>query len=92
MKTVISKLVLTVLFYTSSLTIGYCQLSEWRGPDRSGIYNESGLLKKWPANGPALLWEAENMGDGYSSATVTSDAVYVTGRKDSYGCTYRSYA
>ena len=83
MKTAISKLVLIVLFCTSSLTIGYCQLSEWRGPDRSGIYNESGLLKKWPANGPALLWEAENMGDGYSSATVTNDAVYVTGRKDS---------
>ena len=65
------------------MTIGYCQLYEWRGPGRSGIYNETGLLKKWPAGGPALLWEADNMGDGYSSPTVTDDAVYVTGRKDS---------
>ena len=41
-------------------------------------YLKSGLM-----SGPKLLWEAENMGDGYSSATVTDDAVYVTGRKDS---------
>jgi outer membrane protein assembly factor BamB len=83
MKSFFSKLFLTILFSTVSITIGYCQLFEWRGPARSGIYNESGLLKKWPANGPALLWEAENMGDGYSSPTVTDDAVYVTGRKES---------
>jgi outer membrane protein assembly factor BamB len=83
MKTVISKFFLIILFYIAYQTIGYCQLYEWRGPGRSGIYNETGLLKKWPVNGPALLWEAENMGDGYSSATVTADAVYVTGRKDS---------
>ena len=77
------KLFLSVLFCTASEAIVYCQLYEWRGPGRSGIYNESGLLKKWPDGGPALLWEAENMGDGYSSPTVTDDAVYVTGRKDS---------
>ena len=83
MKSILSKLFLTVLFYSAYMTIGYSQLYEWRGPGRSGIYNESGLLKKWPESGPELLWEAWNMGDGYSSATVTDDAVYVTGRKDS---------
>ena len=54
----------------------------WRGPGRSGIYNETGLLKSWPASGPALLWEATGMGTGYSSVTVTDDAVYITGRKE----------
>jgi len=83
MKSIFSKLFLTILLSTVSLTLGYCQLYEWRGPERSGIYNETGLLKKWPAGGPALIWETENMGDGYSSPTVTDDAVYVTGRKDS---------
>ena len=82
MKLNFAKLFLTILFSIGLMTIGYCQLYEWRGPGRSGIYNESGLLKKWPAGGPALLWEAENMGDGYSSPTVTDDAVYVTGRKE----------
>jgi outer membrane protein assembly factor BamB len=82
MKSIFSKSILTGIFCLASMTSGFSQLYEWRGPDRSGIYNESGLLKKWPANGPVLLWEAENMGDGYSSPMVTDDAIYVTGRKD----------
>jgi outer membrane protein assembly factor BamB len=83
MKSIILKLLLSVLFCTALVNIVYSQLYEWRGPGRSGIYNESGLLKKWPDSGPKLLWEAVNMGDGYSSPTVSADAVYVTGRKDS---------
>lgn len=37
--------------------------------------------KKWPRDGPKLLWENDGMGDGYSSPTVTDNAVYITGRK-----------
>ena len=77
-KRVLSLLILT--FFGATL---YGQLFDWRGPGRTGIYNETGLLKKWPENGPKLLWEVSNMGDGYSSATVTDDAVYITGRKES---------
>ncbi len=51
----------------------------WRGADRTGIYDETGLMKEWPADGPELMWEAEGIGLGYSSATVTNDAVYITG-------------
>jgi outer membrane protein assembly factor BamB len=63
--------------------IAECQLYEWRGPGRTGIYNETGLLKKWPEGGPKILWEIDKMGDGYSSPVVTGDAIYITGRKDS---------
>jgi hypothetical protein len=83
MKTISSRLFLPVIFFTVFQTIANGQLYEWRGPGRSGVYNESGLLKKWPDNGPVLSWEAGNMGDGYSSPTVTDDAIYVTGRRDS---------
>lgn len=62
--------------------LAQAQLIEWRGPNRTGVYPETGLLKSWPKGGPKLLWEAGDLGDGYSSATVTDDAVYVTGRKD----------
>ena len=51
----------------------------WRGPGRTGIYNETGLMKEWPASGPALIWEANGIGIGYSSVTVTNDAIYITG-------------
>ena len=83
MKSFFPKLFLSLFFCTTFMTTVNCQLFEWRGPDRSGVYNETGLLKKWPDGGPGLLWEASKLGDGYSSATVTDDAVYVTGRKDS---------
>lgn len=62
-------------------TIMTAQVVEFRGPGRSGIYNETGLLKSWPASGPQLLWEATGMGAGYSSVILSSDAVYITGRK-----------
>ena len=83
MKSIIMKFLVSVLLCLAIVNTVYSQLYEWRGPGRSGIYNESGLLKKWPDGGPALLWEAVSMGDGYSSPTVTDEAVYVTGRKDS---------
>src|SRR4030066_2197559 len=57
----------------------YSQEIGWRGPGRTGIYNETGLMKEWPSSGLALLWEATGIGMGYSSATVTNDAVYITG-------------
>ena len=59
----------------------YSQEIGWRGPGRTGIYNETGLLKTWPASGPTLIWEASGIGMGYSSTTVTNDAVYITGIK-----------
>jgi outer membrane protein assembly factor BamB len=83
MKSFFQKLSISVLLCTFTFNIVYSQLYEWRGPGRTGIYNETGLLKKWPDGGPKLLWEAEKLGDGYSSVTVTDDAVYVTGRIDS---------
>jgi outer membrane protein assembly factor BamB len=57
----------------------YGQEIGWRGPGRTGIYNETGLMKVWPSSGPSLIWEASGIGMGYSSATVTNDAVYITG-------------
>lgn len=74
----IKSLILSVLI-TVAINASYAQVSGWHGPDRTGIYNETGLLKEWPANGPTLLWEVSGFGKGYSSATVTNDAVYITG-------------
>ncbi len=80
---ILKRLFISLIICNAFLSVGLGQLYEWRGPDRTGIYNETGLLKKWPEGGPKLLWEATGMGDGYSSATVTDKAVYITGRRDS---------
>ena len=55
-------------------------LSQWRGPQRNGIYNETGLLTSWPQDGPPLLFTIKNLGDGYSSPAVTNDRIYITGK------------
>lgn len=52
---------------------------QWRGPRRDGISTETGLLKKWPADGPPVLWKAGDLGRGWSSPIIVGDALYITG-------------
>ena len=54
----------------------------WRGPERNGVYPESGLLKEWPAEGPQLLWETMDAGKGYSSPVIVGDRLYITGMNE----------
>lgn len=67
---------------TTFILNAHSQLYEWRGPERSGIYSEEGLLKEWPGSGPELSLELDGLGDGYSSPTVTDNTIYITGRKE----------
>jgi outer membrane protein assembly factor BamB len=63
---------------------GWSQVtSQWRGPNRDGIYPGTGLLKEWPAEGPTLIWSQSGIGKGYSSAVTDGNSIYVTGMKDS---------
>jgi outer membrane protein assembly factor BamB len=81
MKTSIIRILILMGIFSGIVLNAVSQQIGWRGPGRTGIYNETGLLKSWPATGPDLLWEANDLGKGYSSATVTDDAVYITGTK-----------
>lgn len=77
-----SKLLLILIIVTFPALLTYSQPQYgWRGDGRTGIYSETSLMKSWPSVGPSLLWESLEAGTGYSSATVTDDAVYITGRK-----------
>ena len=40
---------------------------------------ETGLLKKWPDDGPKLLWHFDELGDGHTSAAVTGSGIYTSG-------------
>lgn len=53
--------------------------AQWRGPNHDGISPDTGLLKAWPAGGPALAWKATGMGGGYSSVSIAGDRVYTLG-------------
>jgi len=50
---------------------------QWRGPERNGISQESSLLKQWPKEGPKLLWQLNDIGDGYSTPAVVGTRIYL---------------
>lgn len=58
------------------------EVLQWRGADRRGSYPDKGLLQSWPEEGPPLLWEFTEAGNGYSSPLITSDRIYITGETD----------
>jgi outer membrane protein assembly factor BamB len=61
---------------------------EWRGKDRNGIYQETNLLKEWPAEGPKILFTVNDIGNGFVSPTITNDSFYITGEVDSTNVLY----
>ena len=42
---------------------------QFLGPNRDGISAETGLLEKFPTNGPSIVWQKE-IGTGYSAPSV----------------------
>jgi outer membrane protein assembly factor BamB len=52
---------------------------QWRGPDRTGLARETGLLKAWPSGGPAVVWTNSEIGEGYGSIAIKADRVLVQG-------------
>jgi outer membrane protein assembly factor BamB len=55
---------------------------QWRGPDRTGVSRETGLLKAWPAGGPKQLWIYENAGMGYSGPAISGGKYFTIGTRD----------
>ena len=52
---------------------------QWRGPNRNGQATSTGLLKKWPAEGPAVRWQVDRVGVGYSSISIVGNRIYTQG-------------
>lgn len=49
---------------------------EWRGAGRAGVWNESGLLERFPEDGLRTAWTAE-VGEGYAGPAVAGGRVFV---------------
>lgn len=58
------------------------QVVQWRGPNRDGKFEETGLLKSWPENGPEQILEVEGIGKGWSSPVLAYGMIYTTGMID----------
>ena len=54
---------------------------QWRGPDRDGTWNESGIIGKFDSPITKPVWSSP-IGAGYSGPTISNGRVYVTSRVD----------
>ncbi|MCZ2341152.1 MAG: PQQ-like beta-propeller repeat protein [Bacteroidales bacterium] len=52
---------------------------QWMGPNRDGVWAETGILQKFPAGGPKVLWK-QKVGMGYSGPAIAQGKVFVTDR------------
>src|SRR2546428_4666799 len=50
---------------------------QWLGPNRDSVWRESGVVEKFPANGPPVLWRA-GIGGGYSGPAGGTRRAFVT--------------
>ena len=52
---------------------------QWRGPGRTNVATDTGLLKSWSPQGPPLLWKAAGLGRGVPSVAVTGGRIFTLG-------------
>ena len=52
---------------------------QWLGPQRDGVWRETGVVEKFPTNGLAVQWRSP-IGSGYTGPAVARGRVYVMDR------------
>ena len=70
--------VLTIL-QSTFLFAQTSQSSDWeqfRGNDRSGVSTETGILQKWSADGPELVWK-KDIDAGTPGGTASDDQIQI---------------
>lgn len=77
-----SHLPLTLVLLSLAACASPCPAADWpqwRGPQRDDISTETGLLKEWPAGGPALVWKATGLGAGFSGVSTAQGHIFTMG-------------
>jgi len=71
-----------LLFAGSPVVAQIGDWPQWRGADRSNASKETGLLQKWPQDGPPLLWKVTGLGEGIHSVSVANGRVFTVGNRE----------
>jgi outer membrane protein assembly factor BamB len=82
------KIGFSLLMFISGLWLSAQNPTLWRGPHGNGNYDETGLLKSWPVDGPSIIWTFEGLGTGFSSPVVVNDKIYISGTEENTGYIY----
>ncbi len=69
------------LFFGCSLSLSLADdWPQWFGPQRDGVWRESGILKSFPEGGPKLVWKRSSGGAGYAGPAVRDGKVFLFSR------------
>lgn len=60
------------------------QWAQFHGPQRDNKSTEKDLLKKWPEDGPKMLWAKRGVGKGFASVSISGGKIYTAGDIDGH--------
>jgi len=69
-------LVVAGLSLVFTLSAGAADWPQFRGANRDGKSADTGLLKEWPKEGPALAWKIKGLGGGYSGPSIAAGRIF----------------
>ena len=70
---------LLVLERSAAVAADTADWPQFLGPHANGTSDETGLLDRWPGNGPPVLWE-KKVGPGYSAPSVRGNLLVLPHR------------
>lgn len=81
-----TRMALLLVVILLMISTGYAEdWHQFRGPNRDGRSSETGLLERWPEEGPAMLWSYTGLGRGYATVSIVDGIIYTTGMIDETG-------
>lgn len=69
-----------ILVVASAFNVHADDWPQWLGPQRDGVWRETGIIQKFPESGPEVRWRTP-IGQGYSGPAVAAGKVYLTDRQ-----------
>ena len=82
----ISRLFLACLLAAPSAGAGEAQQEcfwpQFHGPNRDNLSPDTGLLRRWPDEGPTRLWRAEGIGHGFATVAIAGGRIVTAGDVD----------
>ncbi len=80
---ILNRLLLVLLFVAAAFFLPAAHADDWpqwQGPRRDGVWRETGILAKFPKEGPKVLWRSP-IGSGFSGPAVAGGRVFVMDRQ-----------
>src|SRR5437899_8383663 len=71
---------MALLAFFATYCAGADDWPQWMGPQRDGVWRETGILEKFPAGGPPIRWRT-TVNRGYCGPAVVGDRLFLLDRQ-----------